>query len=447
MLRPPIVQARLARRPDGLVRITLKRPYADGTVAVDMAPLSLLCRLATSVPPPRHHTVKYAGVLASASRWRSPIAPPRRRSAATRETHAHPSIALRVVEEPPPRAAIQSGMRRFLCVAVSIAIVMAAASRVEASAASRLTYSRTPNAAALCPDERGFRAAVAERLGYDPFFPWAEQTVSVALFEEKGRLRARLELIDADGVVRGARDLDGATHDCDELLRSLALATSITLDPMNVPTKESREAADPTPSAEPVVEPRRVDRIQKSADEPPDRARPLAPSPRHVASSTTWSLRAGPLLAMGESPGASVGARFGASARRGSLALLGEVRADLPTGAVSEAGGEARVNVWAGALASCWAGGVWAACGIVYLGSMQTRGSGVERPVARPLFYAASGARIEITLPVSHSVDVILHLDGLKTLTVTRLYLHQQEAWRTPPFSAALGVAAGVHFP
>jgi hypothetical protein len=40
-----------------------------------MDPLSLLCRLATSVPPPRFHTVRYAGVLASASPWRSRIAP------------------------------------------------------------------------------------------------------------------------------------------------------------------------------------------------------------------------------------------------------------------------------------------------------------------------------------------------------------------------------------
>jgi len=40
-----------------------------------MDPLSLLCRLATSVPPPRFHTVKYAGVLAPASRWRARIAP------------------------------------------------------------------------------------------------------------------------------------------------------------------------------------------------------------------------------------------------------------------------------------------------------------------------------------------------------------------------------------
>jgi hypothetical protein len=65
VLRPPLAQERIA----------FKRAYADGTVAVDMDPLSLLCRLAASVPPPRYHTVKYAGVLASASRVRARIAP------------------------------------------------------------------------------------------------------------------------------------------------------------------------------------------------------------------------------------------------------------------------------------------------------------------------------------------------------------------------------------
>ena len=57
------------------MRITLKKAYTDGTVAVDMDPLSLLCRLATSVPAPRFHTVRYAGVLAAASPWRPKIAP------------------------------------------------------------------------------------------------------------------------------------------------------------------------------------------------------------------------------------------------------------------------------------------------------------------------------------------------------------------------------------
>jgi len=76
VLRPPIAQERVEQQPNGLVRITLKKAYRDGTVAVDMDPLSLLCRLATSVPLPRFHTIHYAGVLAAASPWRSRVTPP-----------------------------------------------------------------------------------------------------------------------------------------------------------------------------------------------------------------------------------------------------------------------------------------------------------------------------------------------------------------------------------
>jgi hypothetical protein len=75
VLRPAVAQERITHGPDGLVRIALKRPFADGTVAVDLDPLSLLSRLAASVPPPRLHTVRYAGVLAPASKLRSRIVP------------------------------------------------------------------------------------------------------------------------------------------------------------------------------------------------------------------------------------------------------------------------------------------------------------------------------------------------------------------------------------
>jgi hypothetical protein len=75
VLRPSVAQERITQGPDGLVRIVLKKPFSDGTVAVDMDPLSLLCRLAAAVPPPRLHTVRYAGVLASASKLRPRIVP------------------------------------------------------------------------------------------------------------------------------------------------------------------------------------------------------------------------------------------------------------------------------------------------------------------------------------------------------------------------------------
>ena len=93
VLRPPIAQNRVQPQKDGLVRIVLKKAFSDGTVAVEMDPLSLLCRLATAVPPPRYHIVKYAGVLAPASPWRPRIAPPKPVEAPLPEP----------AEEPPPK--------------------------------------------------------------------------------------------------------------------------------------------------------------------------------------------------------------------------------------------------------------------------------------------------------------------------------------------------------
>jgi hypothetical protein len=58
-----------------MVRITLKRAFSDGTTAVDLDPLSLLCRPATSVPGPGVNTVRYAGVLAPAAHWRAAVVP------------------------------------------------------------------------------------------------------------------------------------------------------------------------------------------------------------------------------------------------------------------------------------------------------------------------------------------------------------------------------------
>lgn len=75
VLHPPIAQERITPGPDGLIRIALKKRFSDGTFAVDLDPLSLLTRLCASVPPPRFHTVRYAGVLASASKLRPRILP------------------------------------------------------------------------------------------------------------------------------------------------------------------------------------------------------------------------------------------------------------------------------------------------------------------------------------------------------------------------------------
>ena len=47
---PSSTHARTNTGAGALIAITLKRAYADGTVAVEMDPLFLVCRLAMSVP-------------------------------------------------------------------------------------------------------------------------------------------------------------------------------------------------------------------------------------------------------------------------------------------------------------------------------------------------------------------------------------------------------------
>jgi hypothetical protein len=89
ILRPPIAQERLRLLDDGLVRIELKRAFSDGTVAVDMDPLSLLCRLAAAVPPPKFHVLRYAGVLAGAHHLRSLVVPPLPVEDKNDNTHTH----------------------------------------------------------------------------------------------------------------------------------------------------------------------------------------------------------------------------------------------------------------------------------------------------------------------------------------------------------------------
>jgi hypothetical protein len=58
VLRPPLAKERLTLLPDNRVRLSLKRPFSDGSYALEMDVLSLLARLAASVPPPRTHLVR-----------------------------------------------------------------------------------------------------------------------------------------------------------------------------------------------------------------------------------------------------------------------------------------------------------------------------------------------------------------------------------------------------
>jgi hypothetical protein len=73
--RPPFAQERLSALPDGKLAYHMKRQLGDGREVLVLEPRELLRRLATLVPPPRAHLVRYQGVFGPASSWRAEVVP------------------------------------------------------------------------------------------------------------------------------------------------------------------------------------------------------------------------------------------------------------------------------------------------------------------------------------------------------------------------------------
>jgi hypothetical protein len=73
--RPPVATERLSLLPDGRLLYRLKRRWRDGTSHVIFEPLEVVEKLAALVPPPQFNLVRYHGLLAAASAWRSLIIP------------------------------------------------------------------------------------------------------------------------------------------------------------------------------------------------------------------------------------------------------------------------------------------------------------------------------------------------------------------------------------
>jgi len=71
VLRPPVAQDRLSLTPDGLVLVTLKAEWHDGTTHLLFTPVELLERLAALTPRPRINLVLYHGILAPRARERA----------------------------------------------------------------------------------------------------------------------------------------------------------------------------------------------------------------------------------------------------------------------------------------------------------------------------------------------------------------------------------------
>ena len=124
-------------------------------------------------------------------------------------------------------------MRRSVRLVVggwAAAVALATPARARGAASAHLVYVRGPGAE-QCPGEQAVHAAVGARLGYDPFFAWARDTLLAEITGTDGGFRVELKLVDDRNMLRGARQIAVTAVDCAAAIDAMSLTISLTIDP------------------------------------------------------------------------------------------------------------------------------------------------------------------------------------------------------------------------
>ena len=327
---------------------------------------------------------------------------------------------------------------RAALAALAVLTTLLVARDARAANTARLIFLRGHGTEA-CPDEQALKEAVAARLGYDPFSPWALDTLFVELDRDGTAFVARIKLVTPDSVVRGARTLR-ATAGCEDLVPTLALTISLAIDPMSG-TRKGRP--DGLPPAERQVTPV-ASTPEGEAISPPSAEEPIpAPPPR---APLRFVVGLGTIASVAVAPSPSLGALLFGRARVRDFSLSLEGRADLPASADGETGRVSSFLV-AGSLLPCGHTGSFFACGRGSIGALSAKGLDVSSPRASTVPWAELGGRIGYELPLGDVLALRLHLDGGVVLLRYAFSVARQTVFEHPPFHGGLGIGLAAAIP
>jgi hypothetical protein len=224
----------------------------------------------------------------------------------------------------------------------------------------------------------------------------------------------------------------------------LALAISLTLDPMAATTDPGRElleepaaAKEPKPPdpVEPVVIPE-----SKQATEP-SRREPVT-TPVQTPKDTRLSLQAGLLGSISWVPAFSPAAELGLVLRHQRWSLGFDAVTVARQTQTSAAGSSVGVSLAYAVLAPCSWVSALGVCALATLGRYAGQGAGVDAPRAGNHLHAAAGARVQMLLPLSTRWSLGMNADGVMILTRPQFVVAGQEVFRPTPWAANLGVFA-----
>lgn len=316
-----------------------------------------------------------------------------------------------------------------------------------------------------CPDERFLRAAIARRMGFDPFDAEASLTMAASIEQAEGELIASAYLRDRRGVVLWA-DRYTTRGDCKALVSTVALSIAVQLDdtgelpppqaapaPQEEPVMPAEAPCSPErPCAgQPELPPNEAPRVR-----PPDRAPPArelsrvrAPPPSSAGQAAAerfrWTVGAGATMALGLTPGVAVGPTLSVAGRWPAWSIALEAR-----GLSSLSTNVDDVRVATSALtanaALCLHRQFLFACGVGELGVLRVV---PEAPrIARTLLNlrAGIGVRAGVGWPLSESLSGYGTAEAVQRTVDASLLRRRgiagtdRAAWSAP----ALGVAFGI---
>jgi hypothetical protein len=297
---------------------------------------------------------------------------------------------------------------------------------------ARLVYTRDASAE-TCPDEAALRAAVRERVGFDPFDAAATRVISCRIEKIRHMLRARIDVVDGTGQPANARELVSKHADCQELAEAVALTLTIAINPLILAERTSPERLPAPTSAVAPMSPAHLAPVSPAVSVP------LATAPPR-----SFHLRVGARAdtAAGLDPGLAYGGTLHLGIQRRQLSAGLEFRVLAPS---SLAMGRGSIHVWQWAvlLAPCAHRGGFLACLVGSAGMVHGRGEGyaVNEQSSSPT--AAAGLRGGWEYPLlGDRLRLAVTLDVLAAMTRTHFSLGGADAWTTQPVGAALGVGA-----
>ena len=352
----------------------------------------------------------------------------------------------------PPRDARRTrfvrGGAKGIAWCICLLLLLLGEGTAAAAASTRLIYARSPEAIG-CPDEDGLRHAIAARVGYDPVFPVAPNSIVVSITRVGDRLAADVTLVGPDGVIAGARPLRARTGDCDQLIAAVALTVAIALDTIerNAPAAEVETRPDP---AEPLREPPAPVPVpalaQVSASSPRDRAPTTSPRGAGAAEERLHvETGAGVGAVIGVTPGIAIAPAVFASLRWRWLEVGLEGRDVV---ASSTGAPRIRASLLGGGPLVCLHGGPLFGCAISLLGSLHADAPDTPGTTSADAFYASVGLRAGGGVKIGLGISVRASLDVLANPLGPSVHASAgQLAWNAPPASGGARLDVVVRIP